>query len=137
MEFNEQYLTYAEYRNLGGVLDIMPFNLLEFESRRKIDIRTQNRLKNIKSEDIPQEVKLCEFKLIEAIYHYISSINSATENGSIASENIDGYSVSYVKSAQIKDILVSKNTEIEDIIRTYLLGLIYNGQHVMYLGADE
>ena len=47
MEFSEQYLNYEEYKSLGGTLDIMPFNILEFESRKRIDERTQNRLKNI------------------------------------------------------------------------------------------
>ena len=46
MEFEGQYLTYEEYIDLGGTLDLMPFNLLEFEARRKIDIRTQSRLKD-------------------------------------------------------------------------------------------
>ena len=135
MEFNGQYLTYAEYRKLGGLLDIMPFNLLEFESRRKIDIRTQNRLKNIDSNKIPQEVKLCIYKLIEAIYNYASSIKSATENGNIASENIDGYSVSYVKSAQIQEIIKSKSVELDDIVDTYILNVVFNGEHLAYLGV--
>ena len=135
MEFNGQYLTYAEYRNLGGTLDITPFNLLEFESRRKIDSRTQNRLKNVKSDEIPQEVKLCIFNLISAIKDYSSSIKSATENGNIASENIDGYSVSYVKSAQIKDIISSKSVEIDDIIDTYLLNVVFKEQHLLYIGV--
>lgn len=135
MEFKGQYLTYAEYRSLGGTLDITPFNLLEFESRRQIDIRTQNRLKN-NSETIPQEVKLCVNALINTINNYASSIESATEGGNIASESIDGYSVTYVKSAQIKEIIQSKSIEIDDIIRTYLLEVVYNGEHLMYLGVE-
>lgn len=135
MEFKGQYLTYAEYRDLGGTLDITPFNLLEIEARRKIDIETQNRLKNATSDTVPQEVKLCIFNLVKTIDNYASSIESATENGNIASESIDGYSVSYVKSAQIKDIISSKSVEIDDIIRTYLLGVIYNNEHLMYLGV--
>ena len=135
MEFKGQYLTYEEYKSLDGTLDITPFNLLEFEARRKIDIETQNRLVGTDSENIPQTVKLCIFNLINAIYHYASSIESATENGNIASESIDGYSVSYVKSAQIKDIISSKSTELDDIIRTYLLDIVFNGEHLMYLGV--
>jgi len=136
MDFSEQYLTYAEYRSLGGTLDITPFNLLEFEARRNIDIRTLNRLKGIDSAKIPQEVKLCEYNLINSINDFAESIKSATGNGNIASENIDGYSVSYVKSSSIKDIISSKGAEIDDIIRTYLLGVIFNGEHLMYLGVD-
>ena len=48
MEFSGQYLTYDEYKELGGNLDQTPFNLLEFESRRIIDSKTQQRLKNVK-----------------------------------------------------------------------------------------
>ena len=55
MEFSGQYLTYEEYKALGGTLDLTPFNLLEFESRRLIDTRTHNRLKNV--DNIPEEVK--------------------------------------------------------------------------------
>ena len=135
MEFKGQYLSYEEYKALNGTLDITPFNLLEFEARRKVDIETQNRLIGTDSENIPQEVKLCIFNLITAIDNYSSSIISATENGNIASENTDGYSVTYVKSAQIKDIINSKSVEIDDIIRTYLLGVIFNGQHLMYSGV--
>ena len=136
MEFSGQYLTFTEYRGLGGTLAETPFNLLEFESRRQIDIRTQNRLKGIDSENIPQEVKLCVFNLINAINNFATSIDSATGNSNIASENIDGYSVTYVKSTQIKEIIQSKSAEVEDIIRTYLLSLIYNGEHLMYMGVE-
>ena len=131
----EQYLTYAEYRDLGGTLDITPFNLLEFEARRKIDISTSNRLKGTDSAKVPQEVKLCEYNLISSINNYAESITSATANGNIASETTDGYSVSYVKSSSIKDIIASKSTELDDIIRTYLLGIVFNGEHLMYLGV--
>lgn len=135
MEFKGQYLTYEEYKALNGTLDITPFNLLEFESRRKVDIETQNRLIGTNSENIPQEVKLCIFNLITAIDNYARSITSATENGNIASENTDGYSVTYVKSAQIKEIINSKSVEVDDIIRTYLLGVVFKGQHLMYIGV--
>lgn len=136
MEFSGQYLTYEEYRLLGGTLGITPFNLLEFEARRKIDIKTFNRLKNVSSDKIPQEVKLCIYKLIDAINDYASSIKSATENGNIASENTDGYSVSYVKSSQIKEIVNSRSTELEDIMDTYLLNVIFNNQHLVYIGVE-
>lgn len=135
MQFSGQYLTYEDYKALDGTLDITPFNLLEFEARRKIDIVTQNRLVNVNSKDIPQEVKLCVYKLIDAINNYASSIKSATENSNIASESTDGYSVSYVKSSQIQEIMKSKKSELDEIMRTYLLGVIYNGEHLMYSGV--
>ena len=133
MEISGQYLSYAEYQALGGTLTETPFNLLEFESRRRIDIRTQNRLN---SEDIPQEVKLCEYALINSINEFNNSTSNVASNGNVASENTDGYSISYITADRISDIVKSKSDELEDIIRTYLLGVIYNGEHLMYLGVE-
>ena len=41
--FSGQYLTYLEYQSLGGTLEETPFNLLEYEARKQIDLRTQRR----------------------------------------------------------------------------------------------
>ena len=137
MTFEGQYLTYAEYQELGGsAIGEMPFNLLEFEARRKIDIRTQNRLKDVDSEDIPQEVKLCEYNLINSINEFASAMTNISNNGNVASFNSDGYSESYITPAQIQDVVKSKSAELDDIVRTYLLGVIFNDQHLMYLGVD-
>lgn len=135
MTFEGQYLTYQEYTELGGsTMEEMPFNLLEFEARRKIDLRTQNRLKD--AEEIPQEVKLCEYQLITNIKNFINTTNGIAENGNIKSENTDGYSISYLSASEISEVIKSKNAELDDIIRTYLLEVIYNGEHLMYLGVD-
>jgi len=130
MEFEGQYLTYEEYKALGGTLDLTPFNLLEFEARKQIDIRTQRRLVNI--DDIPQEVKICEFHLIEKLNNYLSATQEA---GNIASESTDGYSISYVNATQIAEIVKSKNNEFDDIIVTDLYGVIVNKEHLIYIGA--
>ena len=136
MDFSGQYLTYADYKSLGGTLAETSFNLLEFEARRKIDEKTFNRLKEIDYVDIPQEVKLCEYNLINSLESYSQTTSNASGNGNVASENTDGYSVSYINATQVSEIIKSKNAELEDIIRTYLLGIIVNGQHIMYCGID-
>lgn len=135
MDFKDYYLTYEEYKALGGTLDLMPFNLLEFEARKRIDIRTQNRLKGVDSKDIPQEVKLCEYAMINSIKNYASSTNNVANSGNVASESIDGYSVSYLTSLQISEVIKSKDAELEDIIRTYLLGVIFNNEYLLYAGV--
>lgn len=132
MDFSRQYLTYFEYKELGGTLPETPLNLLEFEARRKIDERTQGRLK--KTEKLPQEVKLCDFTLINSINSYSSTLNSSNKN--ITSENTDGYSVSYINSTQVQEVVKSKNKELEDIIMTYLLNVVINNEHILYLGAS-
>ena len=131
MEKSERYLTYQDYRSMGGTLDLMPFNLLEFEARRKIDERTQNRLKNVES--IPLEVKMCMLRLISMMSSYDETLENSTKG--IASENIDGYSVSYITGSQISEIIKNKVKEIDEIITTYLMGVIVNGEHILYLGV--
>lgn len=139
MDFKGYYLTYEEYKALGGTLDLMPFNLLEFETRRKIDIRTQNRLKNVDSKDIPQEVKLCEYAMIKVIRKFINQEENENKNSqNIASENIDGYSVTYnnLTLDRVQEIVKSKDVEIESVMDTYLTGVKYNGKNIAYYGVD-
>jgi hypothetical protein len=132
MTFEGQYLTYAEYQSLGGsAIGEMPFNLLEFEARNQIDLRTHNRLVN--ETTIPQKVKICDFHLIEKIKGYIDATNSI--GGNIASENTDGYLVSYITADKIKDLIVSKNAELEDIIMSDLYGVVVNNEHIIYNGG--
>lgn len=135
MEFSGQYLTYEEYRALGGTLDLTPFTLLEFEARRRIDIRTQNRLKEIDSKDIPQEVKICEFKMIDSMSSYDETLSNVASNGNVASENTDGYSVSYITSDKVSDVISSKNKELNTIMYENLVDVIVNGEHIMYAGV--
>ena len=132
MEFSGQYLTYTEYTALGGTLTETSFNLLEFEARKQIDLRTLRRLVDI--EEIPEEVKLCDFHLINKIEKYAESMNSI--GGNIKSENTDGYSISYATAGEIGQIVTSKSTELDDIIMTDLFGLVVNGEHVIYTGVE-
>ena len=129
MEFNGQYLTYQEYLALGGTLEEMPFNLLEFNARKKIDERTFGRLVD-KGQEY-KEVKLCIYNMIITLNSYSSY---DTQNKAISSENTDGYSISY--GTPQKSVTEAKNSELEDIIDTYLSNLIVDDVPVLYRGAD-
>ena len=130
--FNGQYLTYLEYQSLGGTLEETPFNLLEFEARKQIDLRTQRRLIDVES--IPQEVKLCDFHLINKIESFSSTIQNTSQNN-ITQETIDGYSIAYLSPSEISSIVSSKNYDLQDIMMTDLYGVIVNGEHIIYNGA--
>ena len=129
MEFKGQYLTYQEYLALGGTLDEMPFNLLEYNARKKIDERTFGRL--IDREQEYQDVKLC-------VYNMITTLNSYslydTQNKAISSESTDGYSISY--GTPQKSITDAKNSELEDIMNSYLANIVIDNIPVLYRGAD-
>ena len=131
MEFTNQYLSYGEYMNLGGTLEEVPFNELEFECRRIIDSRTQNRLKN--ADEIPQEVKLLENKIIQTLQDYYISLKKAQSG--VASENTDGYIVNYISSNQISQLIEGKIDVLQDLVSTYLFGVIVNNEHLLYCGV--
>ena len=50
MEFNNQYLTYEEYKSLGRTLGEMPLNTLELKCRKIKDNLTLNRLTDLKTQ---------------------------------------------------------------------------------------
>ncbi len=127
MTFEGQYLTYAEYQELGGsAIGEMPFNLLEFEARKQIDLRTHKRL--VGQEEIPNEVKLCIMHLIDIIILYQNE-----NNRNISSESVGSYSVSYGNN--ISEVIKNKSAEFDDVILNDLYGLIINGEHVIYNGV--
>ena len=130
MEFNNQYLSYEEYKSLGGTLGEMPFNILELKARQVINERTQNRLKNIKK--IPQEVKICVYDLINTMNKYNLSNNSTSSN--VSSENTDGYSVTYKSGTEMT---TEQKAQLEDVMLTDLYGVVVNGEAILYLGANS
>lgn len=129
MEFNNQYLTYEEYESLGGTLGEMPFNILELKAQQIINERTQNRLKNI--EEIPQEVKICVYDLINTMNKYNLSNNSTSSN--ISSENTDGYSVTYKSGTELTE---EQKKQYDDVMETDLYGVIVDNTPILYLGVN-
>ena len=127
MEFNGQYLTYQEYLALGGTLDEMPFNLLEYNARMKINEGTFGRLVD-KGQEY-QEVKLCVYNMITTLNSYSSY---DTQNKAISSESTDGYSISY--GTPQKSITEAKNSELEDIMNSYLANVVIDNIPVLYRG---
>ena len=129
MEFNNQYLSYEEYKSLGGTLGEMPFNILELKARQIINERTQNRLKNI--EEIPQEVKICVYDLINTMNKYNLSNNSTSSN--VSSENTDGYSVTYKSGTELTE---EQKKQYDDVMETDLYGVIVDNTPILYLGVN-
>lgn len=129
MEFNKQYLTYEEYVELGGTLNETPFNILELEAQKNIDKYTFGKLQNLDSQI--NEVKVCEYRLINALSTY-----EAYENQSkgVSSENTDGYSISY--GGATENISKAKMNEIRGIIKTYLAECkLEDGTPYLYVGV--
>lgn len=70
-EYNA-YLTYEEYKELGGIVSESAFVMLERKAHRLIDAWTQERIKHMDS--VPEEVK-------EAMTYMINRLGTAEEEG--------------------------------------------------------
>ncbi len=94
MEFENQYLIYDEYQELGGTLSESAFKLLEFEARKEVDRLTFGRLISLPTQI--EEVKLCVFKLIGVINENKSTIKN---------ESVDGYSITLMDKKDLESVL--------------------------------
>ena len=131
MEISGQYLTYAEYKALGGTLAETPFKILEFEARQNVDKYTFGRLKELETQN--NEVKLCIYKLIGLLDSYNSQ---EIQNKGVASENTDGYSISYQTPST--NFTEAKNSELQGIVKEYLVDCkLEDGTPYLYCGADK
>ena len=127
MEFDGQYLTYSEYQSLGGTLEEMPFNLLEFKARKEVDKYTFGRLEEIGNGY--NEVKLCVNDIIGILDLYSDYDN---QDKRISSVNTDGYVESY--NLDISGMEKSKNDKIKNIIYNYLSNLYLDDTPILYRG---
>ena len=129
MEFENQYLTYEEYTELGGSLDETPFNVLELEAQQLINKYTFGRLIDLQQQRT--EVKICCFKLVNMLNTYNSYDN---QNKSISSENTDGYSISYNQATE--NVSKAKISDIRYIIQTQLAECsLEDGTPYLYCGV--
>lgn len=132
------YLTYDEYHDMGGTLDMTAFNDLVFDAQSTIDWYTFRRLK--KETEIPEEVKYCMYKLISLLddLKKASAIDIATQEDSslagISSQSNDGVSVSYnVISAQ--DAIALNKDALKNCVQKYLSGVTDSlGRNLLYRG---
>lgn len=120
------YLSFEEYSNMGGVLDLTAFNRNIDRACAMIDIRTQSRLGTFK--EIPQIVKVVCRDLID----YISTnsvekpiVTSRSESAGVISE-----SVSYAtKTAE------DFSADLDRIFEPLGLVKTKNGIQIDYRGA--
>lgn len=105
MDFSGQYLTYNEYKALGGKLDQAPFNLLEYDVRKEIDKQTLERLVNLEKQR--EEVKMCVWELI--------NLQQSINNGVDISGNVVNYTNREIVKAKVDTIMrYLLNCKLED-----------------------
>ena len=123
MELNPTYLTYEEYKKMGGTILEQFFNSLEYKAELIVDKYTFNRFRKIKS--YPNELKICIFDLINVI----DNLNNSMTGNGISSETVGSYSVT---KSSVSDI----NFSYRNTINAYLSNVKVNGVPVLYRGTD-
>ena len=123
------YLTYEEYINIGGVLDITAFNRSIDRVCGFVDSQTFNRIKRMSA--VPRMVKACVRDLVEYVANNFLNTKSVTSR----SQSAGGVSESESYSVKSIDVL---NSEMLDIVYSYLSSESDDyGVPLMYRGASN
>ncbi len=117
-----QYLTYEEYKALGGELTETAFNKYGYQAEMRIKAETHNRIA-----EPGEAVKRCMARLID-----ILSKADTTNAGDVSSFSHDGLTQSFaVKNSE------EYTKEANEIIYTYLIHEVdKKGIPLLYRGAD-
>lgn len=130
------YLTYDEYKEMGGTLEEAEFNDLERESRTYVDDITFNRFR--KDKEYPKELKECMYILIDKVKTLGRTLKVSVdpdETPQIVSQSNDGVSISYNVLSAI-DIQAQAEKDIQKTLRAYLFGVRNEaGRLVTYRGV--
>lgn len=115
------YLTFDEYKTLGGKLEEPEFTGFEFEAENLIDWYTFNRLHTGGKypDTYPEAVKRCVFQLIGIAEQKQQALSlGADQNGdttaAVASQSNDGVSISFntMSASQVFDTLKNETSRI-------------------------
>ena len=106
-----QYLTYEEYSEIGGTLDLTAFNRNIDRACAFIDASTQNRLQSVL--EVSTKVKACVRDLVEYLANNVSSDKAVTSK----SQSAGGVSESESYATKTTDEI---NFEMLNIVYDYL-----------------
>ena len=120
------YLTYTEYKEIGGSIDETAFNRNIDRACAMIDIRTQSRLEAFDS--IPQIVKMVCADLVEYI------VTNTVEKPIVTSKSQSAGGVSESESYAVKTADDFAN-DLDRIIEPLALVKTKNGISILYRGA--
>ena len=122
-----QYLTYEEYTEIGGTLDLTAFNRNIDRACGFVDLHTQNRLQSVL--EASQRVKACVRDLVEYLSNNLSSGKTVTSK----SQSAGGVSESESYATKNTDEI---NREMLNIVYDYLISEKDDcGTPLMYRGA--
>lgn len=106
------YITYEQYKALGGTAEQSAFPLLERLARKKLDYWTQGRIA-----EVDDDIRLCMLLLIDAM----RKIRNGFVN--VASTNNDGLTVNYASAQTEEQLIGSVYDQVVEILPVELVNL--------------
>lgn len=122
------YLSYSEYKELGGTMDEATFNKNEFEIESKIDYLTNGRIKNLPQ--VPQAVKMLCFRLETSFWEKIGI--DAPNNLSSYSNGIESFGYANTTTSQSSCTSVI-DKQISNLVAEYL----WEYPELLYRGREQ
>lgn len=112
------YLTYEEYRMMGGELEQAAFYINLHKAEAEINKQTYGRLCN--KTEIPEEVSYCVFELVGIYDEQSESMSSASNDGVSANYTVKDYA-----------------KELSETVKRYLSHVCTDdGTPLLYMGVD-
>ena len=122
-----QYLTYEEYTEIGGTLDLTAFKRNIDRACGFVDLHTKSRLQSVL--EVSPRTKACVRDLVEYLANNVSGAKAVTSN----SQSAGGVSESESYATKTDDEI---NAEMLNIVYDYLATeKDDNGTPLMYRGA--
>ena len=137
------YITYDEYKAMGGTLDESSFCEYEFEARTIVDWYTFNRLKAEDPEDYPSVLPMLMNRLIKMAVERANAMSmggiiladgTVSSNPYVSSQSNVGVSISY-NTISAKDLFADMDKQMGETIKRYLDGIVDSlGRKLLYRG---
>lgn len=137
------YLTYLEYKAMGGALDETTFNDFEFEAECIVNWYTFSRLTKEEPEDYPSVLPMLMNRLIKMALERANAMSmggiiladgTVSPNPYVSSQSNDGVSISY-NTISAKDLFADMDKQMGETIKRYLDGVVDSlGRKLLYRG---
>ena len=121
------YLSYIEYKELGGTMNEATFNKNEFEIENKIDYLTNGRIKNLSQ--VPQAVKMLCFRLGTSFWEKVEI--DAPNNLTSYSNGIESFGYANTTTSSQSSSISVIDKQINNLVAEYLWEypeLLYRGR---------
>lgn len=128
------YLTYDEYKQMGGQLSEAAFSTLEFRASKALDMLTHGRVAD--EQPVREAVKLAVYALVGEM-DADEKRAAAYDGREVQSMSNDGVSVTFASGAQAgAEAVRAQNARYAGLLKSYLAGeTTEDGLSLIYAGV--